>query len=100
MEDDSTVTADEKVVRPVTWYSEEGSNEISLSESLAAPDTSLSLLSVSALVKKGFNVYFMPWMASRIDTEDRNTIITYATQGRHGLFYISDHQEFVPVELS
>ena len=50
--DDSSVTAKVKGVCTVKWQTQDGIEEVRLSETLVVPDLAMSLLSVPALVRK------------------------------------------------
>lgn len=95
--DDFIVEANEKGNRTVKWYSNDGPVKVTLSETLVAPDTTTSLISVSALVKKGINVLFMPGRAVLIDMKDNMAVLGYAKQVSDGLYYMSECQNGPPV---
>ena len=94
--DDSTVPSVTQGTRRVQWQGEDGPVNVNLSNTLVAPDVSLSLLSVPALVEKGLAVLFVPTRAFIININDGNTIIGTASQGTDKLFYISDHADAYP----
>ena len=91
--DDSTVTAKEKGVRTVQWQTQDGLDDVHLSETLIVPNLAMSLLSVPALVRKNIGVAFLPGKAILIDLEDDYKILGQATQDKDGLFFIGDDQE-------
>ena len=96
--DDSTTTAHKVGVRKVNWRGETGPIEVTLSETLVARDIKTSLLSVQALVKHDIAVLFLPGKAVFLDLLQNNKIIGYASQGRDGLFYISDNERSTPMD--
>lgn len=96
--DHSTVYTDETGVQNVNWFGQDGPVNVSLSESLIAHESAVSLLSVPAPVKKGINVLFMPKIKLLVDNEESHAVIGYARQNNDGLFYISDQQQYAPRE--
>ena len=58
----------------------DGQRDVNLTNTLVAPDVSMSLLSIPALVDKNISVLFMPKNAILIDLEDDNAILGIATQ--------------------
>ena len=92
--DDSTISFNMEGKRKVSWMTSEGKREVNLSNTLVAPDISMSLLSIPALVDKNIAVFFMPKKALLIYLEDNNSILGIATQSlRDGLFYIEENQQ-------
>ena len=92
--DDSIIQAKLSGTREVNWMTSEGNQMVYLSNTLVAPDVSMSLLSIPALVNKNIAVLFMQKKALLIDLEDEFAILGTATQSdRDGLFYIEDYQD-------
>lgn len=87
---DSTVVADKKRIRRVNWYGQDGPGEVLLSETLVAPGSATSLLSVLALLNK---VLFMPKMALLLDTENKHSVIGYAEEKEDVLHYITEQED-------
>lgn len=94
--DDSKINGTSRGTRQVSWKTEHGDVQISLSNTIVVPDLSMSLLSIPSLVNKNVAVLFMPGKAVLIDLEDNFSVLGYATQEDDGLFYIDDHQNSVP----
>ena len=90
--DDSKAFATCKGTRRVTWCSENGPVNVSLSDTLVSEDIAPNLLSVPALVRKGIFVLFMEGKAILFDSKDGFSVLAYALQDEDGLFYISDQQ--------
>ena len=93
--DDSCVQASCKGTNAVTWSGLEGTTEVHLSETLAARDLAMKLLSVPALTKKGMAVLFLPSKTLIVDLRENYKVIGVSHREDDGLYYIgmdgSDH---------
>lgn len=98
--DDSIISAKMKGVRKVRWQGADGPVTVSLTDTLIAPDATLSLLSVPALTKKDIAVLFLPGKAILFDIKDNNSVLGYAKQGSNDLYYIDDNRDEFPVDVT
>lgn len=63
---------------------------LSLSVSLVVADTSMSLLSIPALVRKDSPVLYMPGYTTTFNVRDDFEVLGYVRQDAEGLFYDND----------
>lgn len=96
--DESTVQKNEQGERKVKWKGSDGPVEVKLTNTLVDPDVSISLLSVTDLVKKYLAVLFVPGKALIINQKDGNYIVAYTKQRPDGLYYIPEDQYVITVE--
>ena len=87
--DDSNVYASSKGTKAVTWSGPEGLTQVHLSETLAARDLAMRLLSVPALTRKEMAVLFLPKKALILDLRSNLRVIGIAQKDADGLYYIN-----------
>jgi len=86
--DNSTIDANITGSRTVHWVANGDSATVTLSNTLAAPNLSMNLLSVPALTAKGISVLFTPKRAILMDMEDELSVIGIANREMDNLYYI------------
>lgn len=85
---DSAVPAEVKITRNVLWASETGVTKIYPSNTLAAPDLAMSLLSAPALTAKGILILFAPERARVVDAKDKFKVISMEKRCSDEMYYI------------
>ena len=83
--DDSCVQANYKGTNAVTWSGPEGTTEVQLSETLAARDRDMKLLSVPALTKQGMAILFLPSKALIVDLREYYKLIGLSNRQNDGM---------------
>lgn len=76
--DDLKIRASKQVSRRLQWNGEDEPLFVTLSNTLVAPEVSLGLLSVPALVNKGLAVLFVQERALIINMNDCNKVVSTA----------------------
>lgn len=95
--DDSEIKASHCGTRKVTWASQNGVTDVTLSNTLASKDLAMSLLSVPALTEKGLCVLFLPDKAVILDMENDLSVVGIAPKNDDGLYYIQSDES---IEIS
>lgn len=88
--DDSPVRSSHSGIRKVSFGTDDGIQNVSLSNTLVVPDAGMSLLSVPDLTLRGIGELFMPGFGVLYDLRDEFRILGYAEQEKDGLFYFLD----------
>lgn len=88
--DDSIISASHVGARKMNVQNDDGNMRISSSDAPIVPDSSMSLLSIPALMSKNIAVMFILGYATLLDIRDVLKSLGCATQDKDGLFYVND----------